>query len=124
MTEEKRGPGNPPHESTEETLRLARTLSGYGFPQDEIARQIGICEKTLRLHYRSELDAGVAQANAKVAEGLYKKALGDGPQSTSAAMFWLKTRAGWKETTNLNHTGEVALQFKTVYESAPDATDD
>jgi len=124
MTVEKREPRNPPHKPTEETLRLARTLSGYGVPQEEISRRIGICEKTLRLHYRAELDAGVAQANAKVAEGLYKKALSDGPQSTSAAMFWLKTRAGWKETTNLNHTGEVALQFKTVYEQAPDATDD
>ena len=113
MTEEKRAPRNPPHKPTEETLRLARTLSGYGVPQEEIARQIGICQKTLRLHYRGELDAGVAQANAKVAEGLYKKALGDGPQSASAAMFWLKTRAGWKETVVNEHTGKDGKPIET-----------
>jgi hypothetical protein len=116
--------GRPAHEPTEATRKLCLTLSGYGVPQEEIGRQIGIHQETLRIHYRAELDSGVAQANARVAEGLYKKALSDGPQSASAAMFWLKTRAGWKETTNLNHTGEVALLFKTVYEQAPDATDD
>ena len=118
MTEEKRAPRNPPHKPTEETLRLARTLSGYGVPQEEIARQIGICEKTLRLHYRGELDAGVAQANAKVAEGLYKKALSDGPQSASAAMFWLKTRAGWKETTTHEVSGEMIHKIERVIVSA------
>ena len=118
MTEEKRAPRNPPHKPTEETLRLAITLSGYGVPQEEIARQIGICEKTLRLHYRGELDAGVAQANAKVAEGLYKKALSDGPQAASAAMFWLKTRAGWKETTTHEVFGEMVHKIERVIVSA------
>jgi hypothetical protein len=32
-----------------------------------------------------------------VAESLYRKAATDGPQSVTAAIFWLKTRAGWKE---------------------------
>ena len=39
-----------------------------------------------------------SKANTKVAESLYRKALGDGSQSVTAAIFWLKTRAGWKET--------------------------
>jgi len=38
------------------------------------------------------------KANAKVAENLYRKATGDGRESIIAAIFWLKTRAGWKET--------------------------
>jgi hypothetical protein len=105
MTEQKKSAGRPKHEPTDDTLKLARTLSGYGVPQDEIARQIGINQDTLRNYYRDELDAGIAQANAKVAQSLYQKAIGDGPQSASSAMFWLKTRAQWKDTQNIEHSG-------------------
>ena len=106
MTEENKRAGRPKHEPTDDTLKLARTLSGYGVPQEEIARQIGIHQETLRNHYRDELDAGVAQANAKVAQSLYQKAIGDGPQSASSAMFWLKTRAQWRDTQTIEHTGK------------------
>ncbi len=54
--------------------------------------------KTLRKHYRDELDTGHVKANAKVAENLYRKATGEGREAVVAAIFWLKTRAGWKET--------------------------
>ena len=37
-------------------------------------------------------------ANAQVAKGLFDQAK---QGNTSAAIFWLKTRAGWKET-NVN----------------------
>jgi hypothetical protein len=33
-----------------------------------------------------------------VAENLYRKATGDGREAVTAAIFWLKTRAHWKET--------------------------
>ncbi len=49
-------------------------------------------------HYRDELDDGHVKANAKVAENLYRKATGEGREAVTAAIFWLKTRAGWKET--------------------------
>lgn len=35
--------------------------------------------KTLRKHYRDELDTGQVKASAKVAESLFRKAVGDGP---------------------------------------------
>jgi hypothetical protein len=63
----------------------------------EIAKELKISPKTLRKHYREELDTGATKANVKVAESLYRKATGDGPQSVTAAIFWLKTRAGWKQ---------------------------
>jgi hypothetical protein len=31
--------------------------------------------------------------------GYYRKATGDGREAVTAAIFWLKTRAGWKDTT-------------------------
>ncbi len=35
-----------------------------------------------------------------MAENLYRKATGEGREAVTAAIFWLKTRAGWKETTS------------------------
>src|ERR671916_3535222 len=91
--------GRPPHEPTEATRRQVRALAAYGIPQDEIGKVIGISKPTLERHYREELDRGEVEANAKVAESLFRKATGDGAQSVTAAIFWLKTRARWKEPT-------------------------
>ena len=45
---------------------------------------------------------------------VYKKALGDGAQSVAAAIFWLKTRAGWKETSvhELPEPVKVAISWE------------
>lgn len=80
-------------------------MAGYGIPEIDIARSVGISDMTLRKYYRSELDNGVTKANSAVAQSLYKKATSDGSQSVTAAIFWLKTRAGWKETVVNEHTG-------------------
>jgi len=73
-------------------------MAGFGVPESDIAGVLGIDPKTLRRHYRDELKHGHVKANARVAESLYRKATSDGAQSVTAAIFWLKTRAGWKET--------------------------
>ncbi len=89
--------GRPPHEPTEATRKQVKALAAYGVPQDEIGKVIGISKPTLEKHYREELDRAQIEANAKVAESLFRKAMGDGAQSVTAAIFWLKTRAQWKE---------------------------
>ena len=73
-------------------------MAGYGVPELDIARVIGIDAKTLRKHYRDELDTGQIKATAKVAEFLFHKATTEGPQCVTAAIFWMKTRGGWRET--------------------------
>src|SRR6185503_12562897 len=45
--------------------------------------------------YRDELDLGTTKANAQVAGFLFNSARNG---NVSAQIFWLKTRAGWKET--------------------------
>jgi hypothetical protein len=73
---------------------VVEKLTAYGVTQDHIAREIGVCQKTLQTHYRDEIDRGTARANAKVAGVLFEKALaGD----TACMIFWLKTRARWSE---------------------------
>ena len=90
--------GRSSHAPDPSSRRQAEAMAAYGVREDDIAVVIGIDPKTLRKHYRAELKTGHIVANSKVAESLYRKALGDGSQSVTAAIFWLKTRAHWKET--------------------------
>jgi len=73
-------------------------MAAYGVPEADVARVLDIDAKTLRKHYRDELDTGHIKANSKIAESLFRKATGDGREAVIAAIFWLKTRAHWKET--------------------------
>ncbi len=97
--------GRRAHRPDPTTRRHVEAMAGYGVPEDDIAGVIGIDPKTLRKHYRPELSHGHVKANARVAESLYRKATSDGAQSVTAAIFWLKTRAGWKETSVRELTG-------------------
>ena len=73
-----------------------------GTPQDEIAKYIGVDRKTLTKHYRHELDTAMTMANAKVAQSLFQQATAG---NTSAAIFWLKCRAGWVDKQTVEMTG-------------------
>ena len=86
--------------------RQVEAMAGYGVPELSIPRVVGIDAKTLRKHYREELDTGQIKATAKVAESLFRKATTDGAQSVTAAIFWLKTRGGWRESPQ-SHEVEV-----------------
>lgn len=89
--------GRPPFEPNADQRRTVRAMAAYGIPHHAIAEVIGISGPTLRKHFRIELDTAEAEANAKVAETLFRRATGEGPQSVTAAIFWLKCRAGWRE---------------------------
>jgi transposase len=104
---EKAKTGRPPYKPTDETRKQVEALVGYGITEEQICQMIGISRPTLIKYYREEIDTGTAKANAKVAQSLYKKATGDGANSVTAAIFWLKTRAGWKETVKQEITAEV-----------------
>lgn len=89
------------HSPTKTTRDTVMMHAMVGTPQDDIARVMGIDAKTLRLHYRDELDLATAKANATIGGALFNKAkAGD----TTAMIFWMKTRAKWKETQEIEHT--------------------
>ena len=90
--------GRRSHRPDERGRRQVEALAAYGVPEHHIARVVGIDPKTLRKHYRDELDLGATKATAKVAEFLFRKATTEGPQCVTAAIFWMKTRGGWRET--------------------------
>lgn len=81
------------------TRGTVEAMASYGITQADICSVLDIDLKTLRKHYRYELDTALAKANSQVAQRLYQKALqGD----TSSMIFWLKTRARWREGLDLS----------------------
>lgn len=98
--------GRRAHRPDERSRRQVEALAAYGVPELDIARVVGIDPKTLRKHYRDELDLGAFKATAKVAEFLFRKATTEGPQCVTAAIFWMKTR-GWREAPQSH---EIALK--------------
>jgi hypothetical protein len=73
-------------------------MAAYGIPQTDIGLVIGCDPKTLRLHFQTELETGLAEANAKVAQSLFQRATGGvGKEAVTACIFWLKCRAGWRD---------------------------
>ena len=95
----------PPHAPTDATRQTVQLHTMVGTTQADIARVLDIDEKTLRKYYRNELDLAKAKANATIGGALFNRAKsGD----TSAMIFWMKTQAGWREKTDINHTSEDA----------------
>jgi len=94
--------GRPSHLPNDDTRKTVYELSSVGTTYEDIATVLGISHDTLTKHCRSELDKGRIDANAIIAGTLFKQAQ-DG--NTSAAIFWLKTRARWKETTQHEVSG-------------------
>ena len=93
----------PPHAPTDATRETVQLHTTVGTTQADIARVLDIDEKTLRKYYRDELDLAKAEANATIGGALFKRAKsGD----TTAMIFWMKTQAGWREKTDINHTSE------------------
>ena len=99
-----------PHEPSEASRQLVSLHSAIGTPQDDIAKVLRIDAKTLRKHYRDELDTGMIKANARVGKSLFDKAVsGD----TTAAIWWTKTRMGWREKQEIEHKGAVVISGRT-----------
>jgi len=113
----------PSFKPTDDERKLVEQMSAVGIPQESISLVIrdGIDSKTLRKHFRRELDTAAIKANAKIGGTLFNKAInGD----TAAAIWWSKTRMGWKETTVNERTGKdggaIITQIERIIVKAPD----
>jgi len=105
--------GRRSHKPDPASRRQVEAMAGYGVPEVDIACVLDLDPKTLRKHYRSELDKGHIKATTKVAENLYRKATGEGREAVTAAIFWLKTRAGWKETNVHEMHGPLTIMISS-----------
>lgn len=88
--------------------------AGYGISPADIACVLDIPEEELRAIYGRELDSSPIKANPKVAESLFRTATGEGRESVVAAIFWLRTRARWKEVQVQEHVGHAALPIRVM----------
>lgn len=111
------------YEPTAESRAQVEALASFGAPQEDIAKFLGISVPTLRKNYRDELDFSTIKANAQVGKYLYSLASGAAVKQgakhadcRTAAIFWLKTRAGWRETNdvNLSINGGGPLKLETT----------
>jgi hypothetical protein len=50
--------GRPSFEPSQSQRQMVQTMAGCGVPEADIAAVIGIAPKTLRKHFRQELDTG------------------------------------------------------------------
>lgn len=119
------------HKPDDESRAKVSALASFGIPQENIAEFIGISPPTLRKYYDAELKFAAIKANAAVGEYLFHLASGaalkdaDNPATHSecsrSAMFWAKTRMGWRETTHHDHTSsDGSMQPTTIILRAAD----
>ena len=98
--------GRPQYKPTDHDRKVVRSMVRAGVTQAEIANVLNMSPVTLEKHFRRELDTASAEANQEVANALFLKATtGDDASSVTAAIFWLKCRAGWKDVSKHEVSG-------------------
>lgn len=98
---EKNSPGFRP---TAEQARQVAVMSCLGIDPKDIALVLNIELKLLKLYYDKELHVSKNLANAMVARVALRMAMSGA--SADMTKFWLKTQAGWKETTGIDITSK------------------
>jgi len=83
------------YEASEKSRIEVKALVSFGNTREQISTYLNIDMKTLAKYYKRELETAAIHANAQVARGLFNKAVMQ--DDLSAQIFWLKTRARWRE---------------------------
>ena len=97
--------GRPPFKPTDEQRRNVAMRVKIGLRREELCLLVvnphtkkPISVDTLARHFPHELESGVANAKAQVGSSIVRRALDlNHPQGATCAIFFAKTRMGWKE---------------------------
>ena len=112
---EKRGRGQPKFEPTPDQRSRVKLMKALGIPEDQICKTITnprtgkpVAPMTLARAFAAELASGATEVHAHVGNFIIcailgkKPALGDAIKSEqvrmTAAIFYAKTKMGWRET--------------------------
>lgn len=99
--------GRPAYEPTDEHRKVVRVMVSAGVEQARICAVLGIDLKTLRKHFRREIDVAADEANATVVARLYKMT----ETNIRAVEFWLTNRGkkdGWAHTQKVDVQADAA----------------
>ena len=105
----------PPFQPTDEQRKYVCNAAARGIPQLGMCTKLGITDKTLRKHFKAELETGLHEANFVVAGALFDAATGG---NITAQIFWLKARAGWREVQVVEHKGKAAGMLEAAQKGA------
>lgn len=79
----------PALQPTEEQRKLAKSLAAYGMKQADIAHMLSIrSAKTLRKHFRKQLDQGEREGYAQVQQTFFQMATAG--KNLQATLSWLQ----------------------------------
>lgn len=93
-------------------------LAAIGLNLEQIAGNLGMCRKTLWDRSKDDprieiaVRDGQAAAAATVANALFEEAKTG--KNMTATIFWLKTRLGWREKSEVDVTVKPNVRFKTT----------
>jgi len=99
-------------EVSEETKFQIRAMAELGLNVEHIAFIVGMAPMTLQAYCMEEIEAGRANGHKKVASALFDMAT-DKEHPTMTA-FYLKAKAGWKETTSVEFPDENGVPQKVA----------
>lgn len=95
--------GRPRHKVSAADQSLVSGMIACGASHESVARCLGIDAKTLRKHFRTEIDTAADKANAAVGNRIFRQALtSDNP---AWAIWWSKVRMGWQDSSKIQHVG-------------------
>jgi len=89
---------------TNQERLLIKFMAMAGVPRAQIAKYFKTRKDTLLRECREELEDGVYSCNAQIVGALFKSAM---KGNVAAQIFWCKTRLGWREKSEIEHTGSI-----------------
>lgn len=111
--------GRPPFKPTPKQRGFVEGATLAGFPQERIAKHLGISVNTMVKHFEAELEIK-DQRLAALAETAYNIAMVD--KNPAMVMFLLKTQLGWSERREIDiTTGGEKLTWRDKVDAVKDA---
>ena len=98
------GKNSPGFAPTVDQARQVAVMACLGLMPADIALVLDVEEKLLKVFYKKELGISANIANSMVARKALSMALNG--KNADMTKFWLKSRAGWKETNVTELTGK------------------
>lgn len=118
--------GRPAKTLNDEQRAQVEALAAY-LSQEQIADYFGLARNTFAAMIERDPDIserykrGKAKAIGAVAQGLIQQAR---EGNMTAAIFYLKTQAGWRETQAIDHMSSDGTAFKFIVERASETNKD